>query len=212
MKRNLIRLIIAVLLASAWIFYLHWSNDRIQNGRKAQKITCVNNLKQIGLAFRIWSGDNHDQYPFNVSTNAGGTMGFCAFDKDGFDCNSFLHFKVMAGEDYLRIPLLLICPQDHSKKAATNWASLGPENVTYRLRSGTNVCEANPHEILAVCPVDGNILYCDGTVLGKNDKLPGKNDKLPMELKPFLPFEVMTNSPSNPKNLSKTNEHLLQLK
>jgi hypothetical protein len=80
------------------------------------------------------------------------------------------------------------------------------------LRAGTNVCDTNPHEILAVCPVDGNILYCDGTVLGKNDNLPNKNDKSPNELKPFLPFEMMTNSPSSPENLSKTNEHQLQLK
>jgi prepilin-type N-terminal cleavage/methylation domain-containing protein len=35
--------------------------------RKAQKINCVNNLKQVGLAFRIWEGDNGDKYPMAVS-------------------------------------------------------------------------------------------------------------------------------------------------
>jgi hypothetical protein len=178
MKRNLIRLIVVVLLASAWLFYLHWNNDRVQNGRVAQKINCVNNLKQIGLAFRIWDGDHGDQYPFNVSTNAGGTMEFCAVGKDGFDSNAFLHFKAMAGEDYLRVPLLLVCPQDHSKKAATNWASLGSENVTYRLRSGKNVSDTNPHAVLAVCPVDGNVLYCDGTVMEKGVKPESKQNPL----------------------------------
>ena len=133
-----------------------------------QKINCVNNLKQIGLAFKIWAIDHGDQYNFNVSTNAGGTMELCAVGKDGFDHNSFLHFKAMTGDELLRVPLLLVCPQDRSKKAATNWASLGPENVTYRLRSGTNASDANTHAILAVCPIDGNVLYCDGTVLDKN--------------------------------------------
>jgi hypothetical protein len=136
-----------------------------QDEPRAQQITCINNLKQIGLAFRIWEGDHGDQYPFNTSTNAGGSMELCAVGKDGFDSNAFLHFKAMAGDDYLRVPLLLVCPQDRSKKAATNWANLRAGNVTYRLRSGTNVIEANPHEILVVCPIDGNILYCDGTVV-----------------------------------------------
>jgi hypothetical protein len=140
--------------------------------RKAQKINCVNNLKQIGLAFRVWEGDHGDQFPFNVSTNAGGTMDFCAVGKDGFDSNAYLHFKAMTGDDYLTVPLLLVCPQDRSKKPATNWASLGAENVTYRLRFGTNVSDANPRAILAVCPIDGNVLYCDGTV--EEGKLAGK--------------------------------------
>jgi hypothetical protein len=144
--------------------------------RKAQKISCINNLKQIGLAFRIWEGDHGDQYPFNISTNAGGTLELCALGKDGFDRNTFLHFKAMRGDDYLRAPLLLVCPQDRSKKAATNWASLGPENVTYRLRSGKNVSDANPHAILAVCPVDGNILYCDGTVSDKAGNVPAEHE------------------------------------
>ena len=141
-----------------------------------RKVNCVNNLKQIGLAFRLWAGDHNDKFPFNVSTNAGGTMELCAVGGDGFDRNSFLHFEVMSNE--LPVPLILICPQDHSKKAATNWASLGPENVTYRLRYGTNVSEANPRSILAVCPIDGNILYCDGTVLDKNGKVPKEDEHL----------------------------------
>ena len=29
--------------------------------KKAQKINCTNNLKQDGLAFRIWEGDNGDK-------------------------------------------------------------------------------------------------------------------------------------------------------
>ena len=39
--------------------------------RKAQRINCVNNLKEVGLAFRVWEGDNGDQYPMAVSTNGG---------------------------------------------------------------------------------------------------------------------------------------------
>ena len=40
--------------------------------RKAQKINCVNNLKQVGLATRVWEGDNADKYPMAVNTSSGG--------------------------------------------------------------------------------------------------------------------------------------------
>src|SRR5271156_5918548 len=42
--------------------------------RKAQRINCVNNLKEVGLAFKIWEGDNGDKYPMAVSTTAGGAQ------------------------------------------------------------------------------------------------------------------------------------------
>jgi hypothetical protein len=187
---------------SVWLTPL-WAQimRRPPDEKKAQHISCVNNLKQLGLAFRIWAGDNQDQYPFNLSTNAGGTREFCAVGKDGFDANSFLHFQIMSNE--LLVPLLLVCPQDRSKHAVTNWANLSPANVTYRLRSGTNTVEANPQAILAVCPVDGNILYCDGTVLGKNEKFPVKYE-------PII-FNTMTSAPPSNEKSSKADEPLIVL-
>src|SRR5437764_9727802 len=34
---------------------------------RAQRINCVNNLKQVGLSFRTWALDNQDQNCMNVS-------------------------------------------------------------------------------------------------------------------------------------------------
>ena len=124
----------------------------------------------IGIAFRIWSGDHGDKYPFQISTNSGGTLELVAPDKDDFDSNAFLYLRDMTGEDELRTPRLLICPQDKSKQVAASWTNLLPKNVTYQFRFGTNLDPNSGQEILAVCPIDGNVLYCDGSVSEGNTK------------------------------------------
>jgi hypothetical protein len=126
------------------------------------RITCVNNLKQIGLTFLEWALDNEGRFPGNVSTNAGGAMEFCAVGADGFDRNAARHFQVMS--NVLTSPKILVCPQDKTRRPATDIANLHAGNVTYQLRSGTNVSMENPQEVMLVCPVDGNLLYCDGAV------------------------------------------------
>ena len=127
------------------------------------KITCANNMKQIGVEMKTWALDHGDQFPFNVSTNAGGTMELCARGPDGFDTNALLHFRALAGDYLLSTPLLLVCPQDHSKRAVTNVALLGIANVSYRLRTDTNVTPDHARAVLLVCPVHGSYVLCDGT-------------------------------------------------
>jgi hypothetical protein len=129
---------------------------------RAQEISCQNNMKQIGLAFRTWAIDNGDQLPFNVSTNKGGTLELCVVGSDGFDRNAAFHFQVMSNE--LSTPKILVCPADTKKLSALDFLNLQPANVSYQVRSGTNITETNPQEILAVCPIHGHVLLCDGSV------------------------------------------------
>jgi hypothetical protein len=129
---------------------------------KAQQINCVNNLKQVGLAFRTWALDNGDQFPFNVSTNAGGTAELAQPDREGYDRNAVLHFQVVSNE--LSTPWILVCPQDSKAVRNQSFATLSAANISYRLRSGTNVSDTHPQEILAECPVHHHVLYCDGSV------------------------------------------------
>jgi competence protein ComGC len=128
---------------------------------KAGEIGCANNMKMIGLSFRTWAIDHNDKFPFNVSTNLGGTLELCAPGPDGFDKNAAMHFLVMSNE--LSTPSILVCPSD-KRPAAMDWAHLGAANVTYQVRSGEGVTDANPQQVLAVCPIHNNVLRADGSV------------------------------------------------
>lgn len=129
---------------------------------KAESVKCVNNMKQIGLSFRLWAGDNQDEFPFNVSTAQGGTKERCDRGPDGDDANAYLHFQVMSNE--LSTPKILVCPADTTKTPAMDFQSLQAANVSYIARSGPNVSENNPQEILVRCPIHSHILRCDSSV------------------------------------------------
>jgi len=105
--------------------------------RKAQRINCVNNLKQDGLAFRIWEGDNGDKYPMAVSTDKGGTMEYT----DG--ASTFRHFQVASNE--LSTPKILICPAD-TRAAANNFIRLKNQNVSYFI--GLDADDSHPQMFL----------------------------------------------------------------
>lgn len=168
--KNIIRILIGVALAAVTFACSHSQRSNGDEPRRL-RISCVNNLKQIELAFRIWSGDHNYQYPWQVSTNAGGTKELCAPDKDGFDINSFQHFQVMSNE--LGTPLVLICSSEKQKKPAANFASLAASNVTYLIHVVPGLSLGNTNKIpFIVCPADGSILYYDGSIKAGNPNEP----------------------------------------
>jgi len=89
---------------------------------KAQKIACTNNLKQVGLSFRIWANDNGDTYPMNVSTNQGGSSEYRAAAAPSTVPLNFMHMAVMSNE--LSTVKILVCPSDSGRNTATNFADL----------------------------------------------------------------------------------------
>jgi len=104
---------------------------------KAKRITCVNDLKQISLGFRMWANDNGDKYPWNVSSTNGGSFG----SPDWTD-----NFRVCSNE--FGTPRILLCPTDRTKKAATNWVFMsGDVHISYFI--GTKTSETKPQTILA---------------------------------------------------------------
>lgn len=81
----------------------------------ASQINCVSNLKQIGLANRIWAGNQNDKFPMETSLTNNGTMELVSTG------NVAAYFQVMFNE--LGTPKLLICPADKDKIAATNFTT-----------------------------------------------------------------------------------------
>lgn len=124
--------------------------------RRAQRINCVSNLKQVNLAFRIWEGDNNNLYPMGVSTSAGGALEttYCQSHTSYVPAGITNIFCVMSNE--LSTPKVLICPADSIRGAATNFQELGQTAPTAQ-GQGTNgisffVCgdatEAYPQMVL----------------------------------------------------------------
>jgi prepilin-type N-terminal cleavage/methylation domain-containing protein len=116
---------------------------------QANAITCVNNLKQLGLGLRMWSSDNNSKYPWQLTTADGGSQ-------DSPEWVS--HFRVCSNE--LVTTKLLVCPMEKEKKVADHWSSLtGLENVSYF--AGLTAVETKPRTLLSG---DNNILGGGGGV------------------------------------------------
>jgi hypothetical protein len=100
-------------------------------------ISCTNNIKQIGLAARIFASDNGGRFSMEIPVNDGGTKEFARFGV------VVPHFLVISNE--LTVPKLLICPSD-TRPAASNFDQLRDWNISYFV--GLDAHETNPKSLL----------------------------------------------------------------
>jgi len=103
------------------------------------RINCVNNLKEIGLMYRVWEGDNDNKFPMQVSVTNGGAM------ESVLRGDAVLNYLVMSNE--LSIPKILVCPQDKGRTYATNFAGLTAKNISYFI--GLDASDSHPQALLA---------------------------------------------------------------
>jgi prepilin-type N-terminal cleavage/methylation domain-containing protein len=140
---------------------------------------CVNNLKQVGLAFGTWKLDNGDRFPMEVPVNEGGTnFGTMDFTNG---ISTYRHFLVMSNE--LSTPKILICPQekDPQRTCATTFTVSGqpmPGNILFNSNSnlsyfvGLDASDTkNPKQILAG---DRNLTNGFSLRAGVMDSQPGQ--------------------------------------
>ncbi len=108
---------------------------------RAQRISCVSNLKQQGLAFLLWAGDHDARFPSTVDPAEGGSK---------TRLEAWMHFATLAPE--LNTPKLLLCPSDPTKRRAQDFGA-GPQGfstlqdaaLSYALGAGVDTDRPGMH-------------------------------------------------------------------
>jgi hypothetical protein len=103
---------------------------------RAQAIQCVSNLKQVGLAARMWANDHKEFMPPD--------------------------FVTMQNE--LNTPKILVCPGDTGRTKAASWNEFGPANVSYEFLVPGMSERESPNTIMTRCPIHGHVGLLDGSV------------------------------------------------
>ncbi|MDB6041390.1 MAG: hypothetical protein JWM99_5231 [Verrucomicrobiales bacterium] len=103
---------------------------------KAKSARCINTLKRIVVAARIWATENN---------------------KDVFP-SSFIAMK-----DELSTPKILVCSSDEGKIAAPDWEGFTEANNSYEMLS-PGVSELEPQVVYVRCRVHGHVAMVDGSV------------------------------------------------
>ena len=119
--------------------------------RKAQRINCISNIKQVGIAFRLWEGDNGDRYPMNVSTTYNGAKEKVASANSTVGTSTATFgltnvFVVMSNE--LSTPKVLFCPSDNIRSTTTNFTALNSNNQNMSYFICGDAAETYPQMIL----------------------------------------------------------------
>ncbi len=116
--------------------------------RRAQRINCVNNIRQIELAFKTWAVDNNDRLPMIVSTSEGGVKEQIMSQDPALTPaeSTYAHVMFVVMSNELSAPKLLICPSDSSHNTATSFAAVTNVNCSYV--AGSQASDVYPQLIL----------------------------------------------------------------
>ena len=103
---------------------------------KAQRIACVNNLKQVGIATRIYATDNQDRFPWQVSETEGGSSEYLAKNKALEGCR---HWQALSNE--LSNPKVVRSPRDGNRTQANSFSGVKPRGAA--AKTVTPFCNAS---------------------------------------------------------------------
>jgi hypothetical protein len=107
-------LVLAVVLALAGMGLSKLDRARV----RAARISCVGNGMQVGLAFRIWSNDHEEQFPWARHQKYGGCVpnGSAIGEAFGEIVDAF---RCLSNE--LTVPKVLVCPDDRVRIKSTSF-------------------------------------------------------------------------------------------
>ena len=112
-------IIVLALLGILVTWHFAFRPRRHHDGR----VPCVSNLKQIGLAARIWASDHDEKFPWQVSQAEGGTKEYINTPE------TFVHFLAMSNE--MNTPKILWCREDFSRSQTNNWQAFSNAHLSY---------------------------------------------------------------------------------
>jgi competence protein ComGC len=111
--------------------------------QKAQSISCICNMKQLGTAYRIWSNDHGDQFPAFAPLTNGGWSNLLYLTNAG--AYAWTNYGVMANE-IGQSPQVLRCPADERKPAFSFSNLLSNTNISYFV--GVTANDTYPQSLL----------------------------------------------------------------
>ena len=117
---------------------------------KAARIKCVSNLKQIGLACRMFSGEHDTRFPWTVKPppDEDGTWGISP---------AWKHWQILSNE--MNTPKILVCPSDPGKTVARTFIDADFNDSHISIFVGFDAKEELPQTILSG---DRNVKAADG--------------------------------------------------
>ncbi len=134
---TLLDMFVVVLLVASVVIFVLPAMRKSKSGRSGPN--CTNNLKQIGLAFRMWNDDN-DAYPMQYRTNNFDGPSYALQQK------TYVYFQAMSNE--LSTPKIVVCPSDTKRTPGTNFTTdFNNSKVGYFV--GLDATETNGNMFLA---------------------------------------------------------------
>jgi prepilin-type N-terminal cleavage/methylation domain-containing protein len=108
--------------------------------QKAQRISCINNMKQVGTAYRIWSNDNGDKFPAQQTVALGGWNDYVTGLASASAAEStYYNYQLMQNE-MGQSPKVVVCPSD-DRNANSNFFSM---NLNSGLPTGVSISGVTP--------------------------------------------------------------------
>jgi prepilin-type processing-associated H-X9-DG protein len=127
-------IVIIVIIALLALVFLPTRHRRSSNF--AVRISCVNNLKEIGTAYHLWAGDNGDLVPSQQTVASNGWREFLTNANQGTIC--WTNYVIMQNE-LGQSPKLLICPSDERLPAQDFTNKFDNSNISYFVGVSANV-------------------------------------------------------------------------
>jgi hypothetical protein len=102
---------------------------------KAMSSQCVNNLKQLALAVRMWANDHEGAFPLDI----------------------------LSATNEINTPKIFACPADKERQPAVDWPSFN-RNANCSYEWFAPLSTDGPNRVMLRCVAHGSIALCDGSV------------------------------------------------